>query len=134
MLEYWQSRTKHRGTACPPKDGFRSREAGTDAPRFGALAMPVFSSRNLHCPLDAGAGELIGPEPRPPALPVGPVPPALAGFVQSLQRLVRRQAAALDVIIVADQPAIVATLLIHAGFSYRRQCATGWMMDAYPRF
>lgn len=65
-------------------------------------------------------------------LPVGAVALALAGFARSL--LIRGEAATLDIIIVCGMLAIVATMLIHAGFSYRRHLDTGWMMDAYPRY
>ena len=30
--------------------------------------------------------------------------------------------------------ATLATLTVHVAFSYQRHLATGWMMDAYPRY
>jgi hypothetical protein len=68
------------------------------------------------------------------ALPVAAVLLACAGLVQSLLRLIRGEADELDIIIVGGMLAIVATMFIHAGFSYRRHLDTGWMMDAYPRY
>jgi hypothetical protein len=68
------------------------------------------------------------------AIPVAALLCALAGIALSLRRLWRRQETALDVIVIAGTLAIVATLAIHVGFSYRRYVATGWLMDAYPRY
>ena len=133
MLEYGSPAPNTAAQLALLKDGSAAAK-WTDAPRFGVFGyagfflatfiadwMPALEQRSV---LNLAAL----------ALPVGAVLLALAGFVQSLQRLVRRQAAALDVIIVAGMLAIVATLLIHAGFSYRRHLDTGWMMDAYPRY
>jgi hypothetical protein len=68
------------------------------------------------------------------AIPVAALFCALAGIALSLRRLWRGKETALDVIVIAGTLAIVATLAIHVGFSYRRYVATGWLMDAYPRY
>jgi hypothetical protein len=68
------------------------------------------------------------------ALPVAALGCALAGIVLSLRRLWQRQETALDVVVVAGTAAIVATFAVHVTYSYGRHLATGWMMDAYPRY
>ncbi len=68
------------------------------------------------------------------AIPVAALLCALFGIALSLRRLWQRQETPLDVIVIAGTLAIVATLAIHVGFSYRRYVATGWLMDAYPRY
>jgi hypothetical protein len=68
------------------------------------------------------------------AIPVAALVCALAGIALSLRRLWRGKETALDVIVIAGTLAIAATLAIHVGFSYRRYVATGWLMDAYPRY
>ncbi|WP_162987140.1 hypothetical protein [Sphingomonas paeninsulae] len=37
-------------------------------------------------------------------------------------------------IVCAGALAITATMIIHIGFSYQRHLATGWLMDAFPRY
>jgi hypothetical protein len=59
---------------------------------------------------------------------------ALAGIVQSLRRLWQRRETPLDVLVVAGAYAIAATFAIHVFYSYGRYAATGWLMDAYPRY
>ena len=68
------------------------------------------------------------------AIPAAALGCALAGIVLSLRRLWRRQEAALDVIVIAGTVALVATFAIHVTYSYGRHLATGWLMDAYPRY
>jgi hypothetical protein len=66
--------------------------------------------------------------------PLGAVFCGLAGFCVSLRRIARREETAIDVVTVAGILTIVATLACHIVFSYGRHLATGWMMDAYPRY
>jgi len=68
------------------------------------------------------------------AIPAAALGCALAGIVLSLRRLWRHQEAALDVIVIAGTVALVATFAIHVTYSYGRHLATGWLMDAYPRY
>ena len=68
------------------------------------------------------------------AIPVVALGCALAGIAVSLRRLWRRQETALDVVVIAGTVALVATFAIHVTYSYGRHVATGWMMDAYPRY
>ena len=41
---------------------------------------------------------------------------------------------ALDVVVVAGALALAATFALHVAYSYGRHLATGWLMDAYPRY
>jgi len=59
---------------------------------------------------------------------------AVLGIILSLRRIWRRRETALDVIVAAGSCAIALTLAIHLHFSYQRHLATGWLMDAYPRY
>ena len=68
------------------------------------------------------------------AIPVAALGCALAGIAVSLRRLWRRQETALDVVVIAGTVALGATFAIHVTYSYGRHLATGWMMDAYPRY
>jgi hypothetical protein len=68
------------------------------------------------------------------AIPVAALGCALAGIALALRRLWRRQETALDVVVIAGTVALVATFTIHVTYSYGRHLATGWMMDAYPRY
>jgi hypothetical protein len=68
------------------------------------------------------------------AVPVAALGCALAGIALSLRRLWRRQDTALDVVVIAGTVALVATFAIHVTYSYGRHLATGWLMDAYPRY
>jgi hypothetical protein len=38
------------------------------------------------------------------------------------------------VVVIAGTLALAATLAIHVGYSYSRHLATGWLLDAYPRY
>ena len=67
-------------------------------------------------------------------IPVETLGCALAGLVLSLRRLWRRRESTLDVIVVTGSLSIAATLAIHVVYSYGRYVATGWLMDAYPRY
>jgi hypothetical protein len=67
-------------------------------------------------------------------IPVAALGCALAGIALSLCRLWRRQDSALDVVVIAGTVALVATFAIHIPYSYGRYLATGWLMDAYPRY
>jgi hypothetical protein len=68
------------------------------------------------------------------AIPVAALGCALAGIALSLRRMWRRQDTALDVVVIAGAVALVATFAIHVTYSYGRHVATGWLMDAYPRY
>jgi hypothetical protein len=68
------------------------------------------------------------------AIPVAALGCALAGIALSLRRLWRRQDTALDVVVIAGTVALLATFAIHVTYSYGRHVATGWLMDAYPRY
>ena len=68
------------------------------------------------------------------AIPVAALGCALAGIALSLRRLWRRQDTALDVVVIAGTMALVTTFAIHVTYSYGRHVATGWLMDAYPRY
>lgn len=67
-------------------------------------------------------------------IPVAALGCALGGLVVSLRRLWRHRETALDVIVIAGALAIAATFAIHVSYSYGRYAATGWLMDAYPRY
>jgi len=67
-------------------------------------------------------------------IPVEALGCALAGLTLSLRRLWRRQESVLDVVVLAGALAIGATFAIHVTYSYGRYAATGWLMDAYPRY
>jgi hypothetical protein len=67
-------------------------------------------------------------------VPVAALACALAGFALSLRRLRRRRETALDVVVIAGALALAATFAIHVTYSYDRHLATGWLMDAYPRY
>jgi hypothetical protein len=67
-------------------------------------------------------------------VPVEALGCALLGIGLSVRRLWRRHEAALDAIVVAGTLAIGATFAIHVTYSYGRYVATGWLMDAYPRY
>ncbi len=68
------------------------------------------------------------------AIPAGALACAGAGIALSLRRLWRRNEAALDVVVLCGAAAIAATFAIHVVYSYGRHLATGWLMDAYPRY
>jgi len=67
-------------------------------------------------------------------IPVAALGCAAAGCAVSLRRLRRRQERALDVVVIAGALALAATFAVHVGYSYSRYVATGWLMDAYPRY
>jgi hypothetical protein len=67
-------------------------------------------------------------------IPVAALGCAVAGLALSLRRVWRRQETALDVVVGSGALAIAATFAIHIAYSYGRYAATGWLMDAYPRY
>jgi hypothetical protein len=67
-------------------------------------------------------------------IPAAALACALGGAVMSLRRLWRHEETALDVTVIAGFYAIAATFAIHVTYSYGRYAATGWLMDAYPRY
>lgn len=68
------------------------------------------------------------------AIPIAALGCAAAGVALSLRRLWRRSESALDVIVITGALAIAATFAVHVTYSYGRHLATGWLMDAYPRY
>jgi hypothetical protein len=68
------------------------------------------------------------------AIPVTALACAFAGIALSLRRLRRRQETALDVVVLAGASALAANFALHVVYSYQRHLATGWLMDAYPRY
>ena len=59
---------------------------------------------------------------------------AAAGLFVSLRRLWRRQETGLDVVVIAGTSALALTLALHVRHSYADHLATGWLMEAYPRY
>lgn len=69
------------------------------------------------------------------AIPVATLLAAVAGIGCAARRLLRgADETALDVLAVAGGAAIAATLMLHIAYSYQRHLATGWLLDAYPRY
>jgi hypothetical protein len=68
------------------------------------------------------------------AIPVAALACALAGIALSLRRLWRGRESTLDIVVLAGAVALAATFALHVGYSYGRHVATGWLMDAYPRY
>ena len=68
------------------------------------------------------------------AIPAAAIICAVAGVALSARRLWRRAETPLDVIVVSGATAVAATLVVHVIYSYSRYAATGWLMDAYPRY
>jgi hypothetical protein len=67
-------------------------------------------------------------------IPVATMIFATAGIALSARRLWRRTDSPLDVLVACGALAIAATFIIHVVYSYGRYAATGWLMDAYPRY
>lgn len=67
-------------------------------------------------------------------IPVTALICAAAGSFVSVRRLWRRQETALDVVVVAGAVALVLTFALHVRHSYADHLATGWLMEAYPRY
>jgi hypothetical protein len=67
-------------------------------------------------------------------IPVAAIGCGFAGAAYALRRLLRGEETPLDVVVVAGVAAVGVTFAIHVGFSYGRHLATGWLMDAYPRY
>ncbi len=59
---------------------------------------------------------------------------AAAGIALSLRRLWRRRETALDVVVIAGTLALALTFVLHVSHSYADHLATGWLMEAYPRY
>jgi hypothetical protein len=59
---------------------------------------------------------------------------AAAGLLLSLRRLWRRRETALDVVVIAGAAALALTFALHVRHSYADHLATGWLMEAYPRY
>jgi hypothetical protein len=67
-------------------------------------------------------------------IPIAAIGCGFSGVAYSLRRLLRQQETPLDVVVLGGAIAIIATFAIHVVFSYGRYAATGWLMDAYPRY
>lgn len=67
-------------------------------------------------------------------VPVAALACAAAGVALSLRRLWRREETPLDVVVLSGALALAATFAIHVSYSYSRHLATGWLLDAYPRY
>jgi hypothetical protein len=67
-------------------------------------------------------------------LPVAALACAFAGFLVSLRRLWRGEESALDAVVAGGTMTIAATLGTHILYSYQRHVATGFLMEAYPRY
>jgi hypothetical protein len=68
------------------------------------------------------------------AVPVAALIAAAAGLALSLRRSWCGRETALDVAVIAGAAAFAATFVVHVSYSYGRYVATGWLMDAYPRY
>ncbi len=68
------------------------------------------------------------------ALPAAAIVCAAAGIALSLQRLWRHRETALDIVVVAGASALALTFALHVRHSYADHLATGWLMEAYPRY
>ncbi len=68
------------------------------------------------------------------AIPAAALGCAFAGIALSAHRLWRRAERALDIVVTAGALAFAATFAVHVVYSYGRYVATGWLMDAYPRY
>jgi hypothetical protein len=67
-------------------------------------------------------------------VPVTALGCAFGGAALSLRRLLREEETPLDVVVTAGALAIAVTFAVHVIYSYGRYAATGWLMDAYPRY
>jgi hypothetical protein len=68
------------------------------------------------------------------AIPVAALAGALAGVALATRRLWWRQETALDVVVIAGALALAVTFALHVRYSYGHHLATGWLMEAYPRY
>ena len=68
------------------------------------------------------------------AVPVAALTCAVAGFAVSSRRLWCQQETPLDVVVLSGALALTAIFALHVGYSYARHVATGWLLDAYPRY
>ena len=67
-------------------------------------------------------------------VPVTALACAVAGLLLSLRRLWRRRETALDVVVIAGALALALSFVMHVRHSYADHLATGWLMEAYPRY
>ena len=109
------------------------RRLGRPAAQIFCRLLGLFR-RRLHRRLDADARRAQRLQYAMLAIPVAALVCALAGIALSVRRLWRRQDTALDVVVIAGTLALIATFAIHVSYSYGRHLATGWLMDAYPRY
>ncbi|HZS63068.1 MAG TPA: hypothetical protein VFA53_01005 [Xanthobacteraceae bacterium] len=115
-------------------------ESGARATGWAELPRLAFGAYVLHFIADFVAGWMPALAARSAwnyaalFFPLAALACALAGFAVSLRRLLRQAETALDVVVVSGLLASGATLACNIVFSYGRHLATGWMMDAYPRY
>ena len=137
------------GDCIPRRDVLAVHAAGARRGRFisgGYLKLPLVTSERI-TKEDVLAGRATDHQwlrangtPRSATniaalfLPAIAVMIAIAGFALSLLRVVRRTERVIDIVVVAGLLVIAATLAIHIGYSYQRHLATGWRMEAYPRY
>ena len=120
QLALLQDGARQAGWAALPRQSFPAY-AGYFLLAFIADWMPTLAPRNAvnYAMLAIPAAALVG---------------AVAGIVLSSRRLWRRTETTIDVVVVCGAAAIAATFAIHVVYSYGRYVATGWLMDAYPRY
>jgi hypothetical protein len=114
----------------------------SESRQYGWAAMP-------RLPFPAYAAEFVtdyfrrwlpGFVPQSPAawtilfIPVLAVLIAALGIAAAVRRVAQRCECPADVLVVACALATAATFVVHIVFSYQRHLATGWMLDAYPRY
>ena len=133
LMQYGSPTPDTPGLVAMLRDGSRAM-GWADAPRL------PFPGYLIHFTREFIAGWMPTLAPRATlhyaalALPVAALLCAVAGFTLSLRRLLRREESVLDVVVVAGMLTIIVTLACHIVFSYRHHVATGWMMEAYPRY
>ena len=133
--------TLHYGSPAPNTpaqlDLLQSGAAATGwgaEPRMGAATYTIVFLKNFL------AEWMPSLEPRHPfqlallALPGATLAFAAAGTLLSWRAIGAGRGSDTDMMVAAGMLATVATLTIHIAFSYQRHLATGWMMDAYPRY
>jgi hypothetical protein len=133
LLQYGSPTPDTPGLEAMLREGARAM-GWADAPRLS------FPGWTLHFLSEFVAGWMPALAPRSAfnyamlIFPVAAILCAVAGFVVSLHRLATRQEAPLDVLVIAGMLAIAVALAAHIVFSYRHHLATGWMLEAYPRY
>jgi hypothetical protein len=133
FLQYGSPTPDTPGLEAMLREGARAM-GWADAPR---LSFPAWT---IHFLSEFVAGWMPTLAPRSAfnyamlIFPVAAMLCALAGLALSLQRLKRQNETAIDVLVIAGMLAIAVALACHIVFSYRHHLATGWMLEAYPRY